>query len=114
GPMRTLLERARLADVDASGPPFALFYDDPSRTPVDRLRARVCLPVRAGANAASGLQADLLPRALVAYTEVRGAYPELPRVYPALFGFLRDHGWEPSGPLREIYLVDPGAVSDWS
>jgi effector-binding domain-containing protein len=112
-PMRQLLERARLAGVGVSEPPFTLYFDDPARTPVDRLRARVCLPVRDGASGAPGLQADLLPRALVAYVEVQGAYPELPRVYPALFSFVQDHGWAPSGPLREIYLVDPGLVRDW-
>ncbi len=112
--MRQLLERARLAGVDASGPPFALFFDDPARTPADRLRARACLPVRAGAVGASGLAADVLPRALVAYVEVRGAYPELPRVYARLFAFLRDHGWRAAGPVREVYLSDPGASDDWS
>lgn len=111
--MRGLLERVRLAELDVSGAPFALFYDDPASVPADRLRARVCVPVRAGASAAAGLQADLLPRALVVYAEVGGAYPELPRAYPALFAFLRDHGWKPAGPLREIYLVDPGSVADW-
>jgi len=111
--MRQLLERARLAGVEASGPPFTLFFDDPAEVPAARLRARVCLPVRAGASGAPGLRADLLPRAMVVYASVSGAYPELPRVYPALFRYAEDHGWSVRGPLREIYFVDPGTVTDW-
>jgi len=41
---------------------------------------------------------------------VHGAYPQLPRAYPALFAFVADHGWTPSVPLREVYLVDPAAT----
>ena len=113
GSMRKPLERVRLAGVEASGPPFALYYDDPASVPVEQLRARVCLPVQAGAGAAPGLGADMLPRAMVVYANVTGAYPELPRVYPSLFAYLSDHGWVADGPLREIYFVDPGTVTDW-
>ena len=26
-------------------------------------------------------------------------------------GYLKDHGWEQGGPLREIYLVNPAKVA---
>ena len=112
--MRSMLERARLAGVEPGGPPFVLYFDDPASVPVERLRARACLPIATRIGSVPGLSADLLPRAMVAYTRVRGPYPELPRVYPGLFAYLADHGWVPAGPLREIYQTDPGSVQTWN
>ena len=112
--MRLLLERAGRADVQMSGPPFALFYDDPGRVETSALRARVCLPVSADAEVPEGLSADLLPSGLVVYARVSGAYPEAPRAYPALFRMLNQLGWSASGPVREIYLVNPAEASDGS
>jgi effector-binding domain-containing protein len=111
--MRALLESAAAGAIEASGPPFALFFDDPGRVPRPELRARVCLPVAERGRVAPGLQADVLPRALVVYAEVPGAYPEVPRAYPALFSYLAEQGWVATGPVREIYLVNPGAVGSY-
>jgi effector-binding domain-containing protein len=113
GAMRTLLEAAHAADLEPTGPPFALFFDDPGRVPRPELRARACLPVAERGRVAPGLQADVLPRALVVYAEVPGAYPEVPRAYPALFSYLAEQGWVATGPVREIYLVNPGAVGSY-
>jgi len=110
--MRRLLTLVEALDIEPTGAPFTLFYDDPGRTPVEALRARVCIPVaRRPAAAPAALQFDVLERSMVAYTQVSGAYPEVPRVYPALFRFLTKMGWAPGGPIREVYLVNPGAAS---
>ena len=111
--MRALQQRAKLAGIEASGPPFVLYFDDPAQVATSQLRARACLPVNVRIGSSPGLELDLLPRAMVAYTNVRGAYPELPRAYPSLFNYLRDHGWVANGPLREIYFTDPGGVESW-
>lgn len=98
----------------ADGPPFALFYDDPAMTPIAELRSRLCLPIEAGASVRAPLLQDMLPAATVAYARVSGPYPEVPRAYPGLLEYVSRMGWKANGPVREIYLVPPGSVRDWS
>jgi effector-binding domain-containing protein len=97
----------------ASGPPFALYFDDPGRVPESELRSRACFPVDVAPHAITGVPADVLPRAHVVYAVVRGPYPEVPRAYPGLYGYLGRMGWVEAGPIREIYLVPPTAVADF-
>lgn len=112
--LRELFEAARNAGLEPNGAPFTLFYDDPGLVAFDRLRARACLPVDPGSvKAASGLAQDILPQAMVAYGHVSGAYDQVPQSYAALLGYLKSHSWSQNGPIREIYLVDPGAVESW-
>jgi len=109
--MRTLLTAAGELGLASHGAPFALFYDDPGRVQPSELRARVCLPVAERPARLGALRYEVLPRAMVAYAEVRGPYPELPRSYPALFRYLSELGWQAGAPIREIYLVNPSEVT---
>ncbi|MBK7641829.1 MAG: GyrI-like domain-containing protein [Planctomycetes bacterium] len=114
---RSLPEVARLMHEQglvAAGPPFALFYDDPGEVPLERLRARIGFPVEGVVQPAEPLRGDVLESATVAYALVGGAYPEVPRSYPGLLAYVKKMHWTVSGPIREIYLVEPGAVRDWS
>src|SRR5262245_31075550 len=98
--MRALFSEAEQLGIDASGAPFALFFDDPGRVSVGELRARACLPVRERPAAKqSRLEFDVLPRAMVVYARVGGPYPEVARVYPSLFSYLRELGWQQGGPV---------------
>lgn len=106
--------RLRAAGVDPAGPPFALFYDDPGTVPVSELRMRACFPVEASVELPVPLASETLPSTTVVYAFVGGAYPEVPRAYPSLFAFMDELGWALDGPVREIYLVHPGAVTDWN
>ncbi len=96
------------------GPPFGLYYDDPGRVPVDKLRSRACVPVAHVVETRGELSFDVLPSTTVAYAVVGGAYPEVPRAYPKIFAYMAKIGWVENGPIREIYLVPPGSVSDYS
>ena len=108
--MRTLLTLAQESGIERSGPPFALFIDDPGHVPVESLRARACLPVKLPPEHLEGLRFEILPRAMVVYGRVAGAYTEVSRSYPALFAYLRELGWQSGGPIREVYLVNPADV----
>jgi effector-binding domain-containing protein len=101
------------ADLEASGPPFALFYDDPGEVPVERLRMRACFPVARGSSVAPPLMSATLPSTTVVYAFIGGPYPEVPRAYPRLFAFMEELGWVLDGPIREVYLVNPAVVADW-
>ena len=100
--------------VEPSGPPFALYYDDPSSVPTDELRARACFPVDGRVDVRAPLACDVLPGTTVVYAYVGGPYPEVPRAYPGVFAFLERMRWREAGPIREIYWVHPGSVTDWS
>jgi effector-binding domain-containing protein len=100
--------------VTASGPPFALFYDDPADVPIENLRSRIAFPVESVGSVRAPLQADVLRSSTVAYALVDGPYPEVPRCYPGLLAYVKKMHWALAGPIREIYHVAPGMVSDWS
>jgi effector-binding domain-containing protein len=104
---------ARAQGLEVTGAPFALYYDDPARTPANELRARACLPVSGGAPRAP-LTGAVLEATTVVYAFVGGAYPDVPRAYPALFEYMQRLGWVEAGPIRESYLVNPGQVEDWA
>ncbi len=110
--LRSLINAARARKLKRSGPAFVLYYDDPGEVPVAELRARVCLTVEPGAAAIGDWKADRLPMATVVYAVVAGPLHNLPRVYPSLFAYLGKFGWVENGPIREVYLIEPGSVSN--
>lgn len=109
-----LADALNAAGLDASGAPFALFYDDPGTTPVAALRSRACIPVEHEPPASAGLAYDVLPRAQVVYAVIGGPYPEVPRAYPGIYAYLKHMGWVEAGPIREVYLVAPGSVASYA
>jgi effector-binding domain-containing protein len=112
--MRRILELAEKRGWSVTGSPFALFYDDPGSVSVVALRSRACIPVDEDVRLRpDDVGFDVLPRAMVVYARVSGSYPELPRVYPALFGYLGGLGWVAGGPIREVYLTNPADVNSF-
>ena len=106
-----LLREAEAQGIQASGPPFALFYDDPGVIETDRLISRVCLPVEGPTTPRTPLRQDVLESTTVVYGFVAGPYGDVPRAYPALMGYMTSMNWEINGPIREIYLVPPAHQS---
>ncbi|MBM3991189.1 MAG: GyrI-like domain-containing protein [Planctomycetes bacterium] len=100
--------------LEPSGAPFALYYDDPGKVAVDELRLRACLPLARPFETRGELRYDVLESTTVAYAFIAGPYPEVPRSYPALFSYLARMDWVENGPIREIYLVNPGEVQDFA
>lgn len=109
-----LVSEAQRQGLSVSGPPFALYYDDPGRVAVDELRLRACLPLDGAVQLDAPLAYDVLPSTTVVYAFVSGPYPEVPRAYPGLYRYLGELGWREDGPVRESYLVNPGEVGDFS
>jgi len=109
--MRQLMQAA--AGLPVTGPPFALFYDDPGSTPLSELRARVCLPVATEPQTMpSDFRYEVLPRSMVVYARVSGPYDHAGRIYGQLFAYMQKLNWKRGGPIRETYLVNPGEVAD--
>lgn len=56
--------------------------------------------------------ASSLPGGLCAHTTHYGPYDELGTAYEAVTAWMQEHGYEPAGPMWEIYRNDPHAVAD--
>lgn len=114
--LKDVLEAVQRAGLEPDGAPFALFYDDPGDTPTDELRSRACVPIAADGEGTldARFSIDVLPSATVVYAYVGGPYGDVPRAYPGVFEYVRHMGWKECGPIREVYLVPPGSVSDWN
>jgi len=95
--LSTTLEE--LGDSDF-GPAFTLFHGPVNHDedgPVE-----VCVPKANGDKR--------LPAGEVAFTEISGSqcqFPEILGAYEAVYRWAKEHGREPNGPAREIYLGDP-------
>ncbi len=108
----SLVRELNAQGLAADGPPFALYFDDPAKTPLAQLQSRVCMPISGSRSPKAPLRYDLLPQVNVAYAVVSGPYPDAPRAYPHLFEYMDRFNWEADGPIREIYVVAPGSVRD--
>jgi DNA-binding transcriptional MerR regulator len=79
------------------GPAFVLYHgpvNNEEDGPVE-----VCVPKRGGEKR--------LPAGEVAFTEISGAqcqFPEILGAYEAVYRWAKEHGRDPDGPAREIYL----------
>jgi len=91
---------------------FGIYYDDPSATPVNALRADACVAVPAGAAPAGDLQLKEIRGGRYATVLHVGPYAELERVYRWLYGtWLAESGEEPAdAPTIEAYLNDARVV----
>jgi hypothetical protein len=58
--------------LEPSGPPFALYYDDPGQVAAELLRARACFPVNAAVAPRDELRYDVLESTTVVYAFVAG------------------------------------------
>lgn len=102
--LEAFLQTAAQSGFTPAGAPFCLFYDDPGSVPVQKLRARICLPVDPEARSTGSLDEDVLPGGTVAYAVIAAEHGAVPQSYPAIYRFLDANGWVENGPLREILL----------
>ncbi|MEM9801030.1 MAG: GyrI-like domain-containing protein [Planctomycetota bacterium] len=105
-----LLRELAAQGLEADGPPFCLFFDDPAEAPADELRSRACVPIAGPRSPTAPLEYDVLPSVTVAYAFVSGPYPDVPRAYPHLLAYMESMNWDVDGPIRETYIVPPGSA----
>ena len=86
---------------DVLSAPFVLYHgpvNGEEDGPVE-----VCVPKAAGDKT--------LPATQVAFTAIQGEqcrFPEILGAYEAVYRWVREHGREPDGAAREVYLSGPG------
>jgi DNA-binding transcriptional MerR regulator len=86
---------------DAHEPAFVLYHG--AVTGEEDGPVEVCVPRAEGDKR--------LPAGEIAFTEIRGEQCQFPQIlgaYEAVYRWAKEHGREPSGPAREIYLRGPG------
>lgn len=109
--MRQLFGTVQSSGVDVIGAPFSLFYGD-SDLPSGQMRVRVCVPVEPGTRPTGDLRVDRLPTRMVVFKQQRGSYAQAHEAMPSILEYMQARNWEQNGPVREIYLVNPGEVAN--
>jgi effector-binding domain-containing protein/DNA-binding transcriptional MerR regulator len=93
-----------------AGPPFAIYHDPEFRE--EDIDIEVGIPVAEPVDGTAEVAGGTLPGGTVAFTLHCGPYDEIGAAYRAVFTWIAEHGHEMAGPPREVYLTDPGQVSD--
>lgn len=99
-----LFGRLRALGVSPAGPPFVIYHEFGA----DDIDAEVSVPIGEPVAAAGDIGSRVLPATTVARTVHVGPYEELGDAYAAVTDWVRDHGFEGAGPIRERYLNGPG------
>jgi effector-binding domain-containing protein len=96
--------------VRFAGPPLAIYhFADAEEAELD---VEIAMPVAEPIEPAGRVVAATVPGGLVAATMHAGRYEEVGSAYRALAEWVQEHGHETAGPPREIYITDPGQVTD--
>ena len=69
-----------------------------------------CFPVKPTAKPAAGISLHELPGGRCVALLHQGPYEELGRSYEKLFAHIKQHGFTPQLPSREIYIKGPGMI----
>ncbi|MHC4378481.1 MAG: GyrI-like domain-containing protein [Planctomycetota bacterium] len=110
----SLMQHLESQGVRPTGPPFALYFDDPLEVPIQDRRFQVAVPVDGMASVTAPLGFSVLPSRNLIYSRVSGSYPDAEQAYPQMFQYLRDRSWVLDGPIRQILLVDPASVATFN
>lgn len=103
--------RALMAAVSpvgyGSGMPGVVYHEmDPTATG----DVEAFMPISAAFEPPAGVTVKWMEAAHVASTVHRGPYQQVGSAYEALAAWMDEHGVQPSGPPRELYLNDPHEV----
>ena len=94
------LERKR---VRVAGPPIGLYYDNPTETPPEKLRAEACVPIYGDVRPEGPYKVKVLSGGLVAVTVHQGPPQEYTRTYGTFLEGILKSGYTFREPAREIY-----------
>lgn len=90
-----------------AGMPGVVYHEMDPEHPGD---IEVFMPVSTRFDPPPGVEVKTLEGGHVVATIHRGPYSEVPSAYEALAAWMDEHGVQPAGPPRELYLNDPNEV----
>ncbi|MBI5303096.1 MAG: GyrI-like domain-containing protein [Chloroflexi bacterium] len=92
-----------------AGASFGIYYDDPAKVPVEKLRSELCVPVSADAQASGDVQVKDIIK-FSAATIVYQGEANITAAYNEVYDWLRAQGYRDDGAPLEVYLSMPGEV----
>jgi len=109
--LMTIVQKEKLA---ASGMPFGLYFDNPTKVKPESTRYEVCIQVAPTAKnktvGKTGFAVKDAPEMMVAATEYMGPYDQVAPTYEKLYKWIGENKYEAAGPMIEWYLSDPSKV----
>jgi effector-binding domain-containing protein len=90
-----------------SGNAFNLYYD--SEFKEEDADIETCLPVRKGKDV-DGISIRELPGGHCVSLIHKGPYETLGRSYEKIMAYIKEKGYQPKLPSREVYLKGPGMI----
>ena len=89
--------------VQPAGPPFAVYYN----MDLDDLDVEFGFPLANSVEGKDAMRTSETPGGTAASCLHVGPYADVEPAYNALFQWIQDHGYEPTGIAYEQYLNDP-------
>ncbi len=95
-----------------SGPPFAIYYDDPEKVDEKDLRAEVCLPVEENLEHTGKFERKHIEGGSFVAFPHQGPYDGIPEVYEKIFDWIEENGYEflKEDGTREVFHKVMGEV----
>jgi effector-binding domain-containing protein len=95
--------------IGPAGPPLIVYHDViDGETEGD---IEICVPVTRAPSGGGDVYSRELPGGTMATTVHHGPYEEIGTAYQTIMAWISEHGHDPAGPPREIYLNDPQSVA---
>ena len=95
--------------IETTGDLGGAFYDDPAVTRPEETRYEIRIPVASGTIVPAPYEVQVTPPMTTAAVLLIGDYEGIATLYPDIYEWIGNNGYEPAGPLMEIYLVHPGS-----
>ena len=90
------------------GPPFAIFYEDPEKTPAKDLTCKLAFPTAAGATATPLVVVEPMPEYTAALCTYKGPYEGSGEIWKICGKWVTDNGYVTAGAPIEVYLKSQG------
>lgn len=102
-----LFEWANRKGIAVSGPPLGIFYDDPSRTPVEKQRSEACIRIEGKPPPEGRIKIKKLDPIDVACITHLGPMRQYPATYSKLVRWIESNHYATAGPTFEVYYGTP-------
>jgi effector-binding domain-containing protein len=86
------------------GPPFAVFYEDPEKTPAKNLTCKLAFPTAADAAAKPPVVVEPMPEYTALLCTYKGPYEGSGEIWKTCDKWVTDNGYVCSGPPLEVYI----------
>lgn len=86
---------------------LGIFHDMPDRTPPERCRSEIGIPITGEAAAEGDIRIKEIPEMDVAALSFKGPAEDYGKAYAELGAWIAEHGYEGAGPSMESYTKKP-------